>query len=98
MLTKLFGVLGPRYSERSGGYTRILKVSGWRKGDGADMSVVEFVDRKGELRPARAPQPMQVGLSGLIKEYQVNEVDRIEKLVKGEEGEKKKHPGLYWLW
>jgi ribosomal protein L17 len=31
--------------EREGGYTRILKLAGWRKGDAADMSLIEFVDR-----------------------------------------------------
>jgi len=41
---KLFGVLGPRYAERSGGYIRVLK-AGFRHGDNAAMAVVEFVDR-----------------------------------------------------
>ena len=41
---KLFGVLGPRYAERNGGYIRVLK-AGFRHGDDAAMAVVEFVDR-----------------------------------------------------
>jgi large subunit ribosomal protein L17 len=41
---KLFDVLGPRYGERSGGYTRVLK-AGFRYGDNAPMAVIEFVDR-----------------------------------------------------
>ena len=41
---KLFDVLGPRYGERKGGYTRVLK-SGFRYGDSAPMAVIEFVDR-----------------------------------------------------
>src|SRR6266849_2951100 len=41
---KLFSVLGPRYSDRNGGYTRVLK-SGFRYGDSAPMAVIEFVDR-----------------------------------------------------
>ena len=44
MVTKLFDVLGPRYVERSGGYTRVLK-AGFRFGDRAAMAVIEFVDR-----------------------------------------------------
>ncbi len=44
MVSKLFDVLGPRYSERSGGYTRIIK-AGFRYGDSAPMAVIEFVDR-----------------------------------------------------
>ncbi|MFL5258345.1 MAG: 50S ribosomal protein L17 [Hyphomicrobiales bacterium] len=41
---KLFTVLAPRYSERKGGYTRVLK-AGFRYGDSAPMAVIEFVDR-----------------------------------------------------
>ncbi|MCC5854700.1 MAG: 50S ribosomal protein L17 [Idiomarina sp.] len=41
---KLFNELGPRYSERPGGYTRILKC-GFRAGDNAPMAFVELVDR-----------------------------------------------------
>ncbi|MGQ3889712.1 50S ribosomal protein L17 [Legionella sp. CNM-1927-20] len=41
---KLFTVLGPRFSERPGGYVRILKC-GFRPGDNAPMAVVELVDR-----------------------------------------------------
>ena len=44
MVKKLFDVLGPRYKERNGGYTRVLK-AGFRFGDNAAMAVIEFVDR-----------------------------------------------------
>ncbi|MDE2121758.1 MAG: 50S ribosomal protein L17 [Betaproteobacteria bacterium] len=43
-VVKLFGELGQRYSNRPGGYTRILKF-GWRVGDNAPMALVELVDR-----------------------------------------------------
>ena len=41
---KLFAELGPRYIERPGGYTRILKC-GFRSGDTAPMAFVELIDR-----------------------------------------------------
>ena len=41
---KLIDVLAPRYSERSGGYSRVLK-AGFRHGDMAPMAIIEFVDR-----------------------------------------------------
>jgi large subunit ribosomal protein L17 len=44
MVKKLFDVLGPRYKERHGGYTRVLK-AGFRYGDNAAVAVIEFVDR-----------------------------------------------------
>ncbi|WP_092485529.1 50S ribosomal protein L17 [Candidatus Ichthyocystis hellenicum] len=43
IVCKLFGVLGPRYLDRPGGYVRVLK-RGFRKGDGAPMAYVELVD------------------------------------------------------
>lgn len=42
VVTKLFEVLGPRYEQRQGGYTRVLKQVP-RRGDGAPMAIVELV-------------------------------------------------------
>ena len=44
LVGKLFAVLAPRYKDRHGGYTRVLK-AGFRYGDNAAMAVIEFVDR-----------------------------------------------------
>jgi large subunit ribosomal protein L17 len=43
-LTKLFEVLAPRYADRAGGYTRIVK-AGFRASDAAPIAVIELVDR-----------------------------------------------------
>lgn len=42
VVKKLFDEIAPRYSERNGGYTRILK-TGYRRGDGASMVLVKLV-------------------------------------------------------
>jgi large subunit ribosomal protein L17 len=41
---KLFDVIGPRYADRNGGYTRVVK-AGIRQSDAAPIAVIEFVDR-----------------------------------------------------
>jgi large subunit ribosomal protein L17 len=43
VVSKLFEEIGPRYTERAGGYTRVLKL-GHRSGDGADVAIIELVD------------------------------------------------------
>ena len=61
-VAKLFGPLAKRYAEREGGYVRVLR-SRSRLGDGAEMAFVEFVDRPGELRPARPASAKKGGES-----------------------------------
>ena len=51
MVKKLFEVLGPRYANRPGGYTRVLK-AGFRYGDSAPRAVIELVDRDEDARGA----------------------------------------------
>lgn len=44
LVVKLFAEIGPRYANRNGGYTRVLKM-GYRQGDNAPMAFMELVDR-----------------------------------------------------
>ena len=50
-VTKLFDVLGPRYTERKGGYIRVVK-AGFRYGGSAPMAIIEFVDRDVDAKGA----------------------------------------------
>lgn len=43
---KLFDELGPRYANRNGGYTRIIRLPGYRIGDGGSKAILELVDNK----------------------------------------------------
>lgn len=52
ILAKLFTDVGPRFTARPGGYTRILKI-GRRTGDAAEMVLLELVERKTSEKPKR---------------------------------------------
>ena len=43
-LVKLFDVIGPRYADRNGGYTRVIK-AGIRMSDASPIAIIEFIDR-----------------------------------------------------
>ena len=52
---KLFADLAPRFSDRAGGYTRIIR-TGWRIGDGAELAILEFIGselKKKEKKPKK---------------------------------------------
>lgn len=53
VVTKLFTTIAPRYKERSGGYTRIIKL-GIRQGDTAPISLIELVEE--EMKPKKVRQ------------------------------------------
>jgi large subunit ribosomal protein L17 len=56
---KLFKEIGPRVSQRNGGYTRILKF-GFRVGDKAPMALMELVDRVAVATEESKEQPLKV--------------------------------------
>jgi len=59
---KLFADLAPRFADRPGGYTRIIR-TGWRIGDGAELAILEFLgselkkkEKKGKKAAAETPE------------------------------------------
>jgi len=54
VVTKLFTTIAPRYKERNGGYTRIVKL-GIRSGDNAPLSLIELVEEQMETTPVKKP-------------------------------------------
>ncbi len=50
VVSKLFATLAPRFAQRSGGYTRIIRL-GFRDGDGAQMAILELIGS--EFKPAK---------------------------------------------
>jgi large subunit ribosomal protein L17 len=90
VLQKLFEEIGPRYAERPGGYTRILRLSGNRKGDNAEMAILELVDSAKRLKASdsakrkRARRILKVeeraeARSQLIQEADEREAAMIER-------------------
>jgi large subunit ribosomal protein L17 len=60
---KLFDVIGPRYADRPGGYTRVLK-AGFRYGDNAPMAFIEFVDRDPDAKGQDSGPANEAGEEG----------------------------------
>ena len=66
-VAKLFEVMGERYEQRNGGYTRVLK-AGFRHGDNAPMAVIELVDRDEDAGGAKDRARHEAEMEALSEE------------------------------
>ena len=67
VVTKLFTAIAPRYKERCGGYTRIVKL-GIRPGDNAPLSLIELVEEEMEKAPVKKPAKKRAASASEPKE------------------------------
>ncbi|OIP61979.1 MAG: 50S ribosomal protein L17 [Nitrospirae bacterium CG_4_9_14_3_um_filter_53_35] len=90
LVKKLFDSLAPRFKERNGGYTRILRTR-TRPGDGAVMAVIEYLDR--ELKAPKKTEPEKPEKKkSLLKKVMEKGKSRKPKAESPEAGKDKKKP------
>jgi len=72
VVDKLFDTIAPRYTERPGGYTRIIKL-GHRSGDNASLSVIELIEEEFTAKPKKKKTPVKKAAKPVVEEAPAEE-------------------------
>lgn len=92
VIHKLFTELAERYKDRPGGYTRVIRI-GPRRGDGAEMAILELVDRVEKKKEEKKKPEERVEKKAKKEEKEVKEEKKEKK-----ESEEKKRRRWYWFF